>query len=72
MVLMNVFIDNVIPVGKTTNHAVVMASVITQGKSVGVHPLLVQTRSMENHEPLPGLLPRGLVSERFIPTASFL
>ncbi|ELT88872.1 hypothetical protein CAPTEDRAFT_174217 [Capitella teleta] len=41
--------------GKTTNHAIVMADLLSQGKSHGVHPFMVQTRSMETHQPLPGV-----------------
>jgi len=41
-------------VGKTTNYAVVMAQLYTKGKCEGIHPFLVQLRSIETHEPLPG------------------
>ena len=42
--------------GKTTNYAVVMAQLYTQGKCEGTHPFLVQLRSEETHEPLPGVV----------------
>ena len=41
-------------VGKTCNHAIVMAQLHTQGKWHGVHPFIVQIRSMEDHTSLPG------------------
>ena len=42
--------------GKTTNYAVVMAQLYTQGKCEGTHPFLVQLRSEETHEPLAGVV----------------
>uniref|UniRef100_A0A147BTC4 Acyl-coenzyme A oxidase n=1 Tax=Ixodes ricinus TaxID=34613 RepID=A0A147BTC4_IXORI len=41
--------------GKTANHAIVLAQLHTKGKCYGIHPFMVQIRSMENHEPLPGI-----------------
>lgn len=38
--------------GKTANHAVVMAQLIVDGKSLGPHPFVVQIRDMKTHEPL--------------------
>ena len=37
------------------NHALVMAILITNGKSFGPHPFIVQIRDMETHQPLPGI-----------------
>ena len=38
--------------GKTANHAVVMAQLIINGKMYGPHPFVVQIRDMKTHEPL--------------------
>lgn len=44
-----------ISVGKSTNHAIVMAQLVIKGKNYGPHPFIVQIRSMENHMPQPGV-----------------
>ncbi|KAG7387239.1 hypothetical protein PHYPSEUDO_014524 [Phytophthora pseudosyringae] len=41
--------------GKTANHAIVHARLFLDGEDVGVQAFLVQIRSMEDHEPLPGI-----------------
>ncbi|EEY56898.1 acyl-CoA dehydrogenase/oxidase [Phytophthora infestans T30-4] len=41
--------------GKTANHAIVHARLYLDGKDVGVQAFLVQLRSMEDHQPLPGI-----------------
>ncbi|KAG3110421.1 Peroxisomal acyl-coenzyme A oxidase 1 [Phytophthora idaei] len=41
--------------GKTANHAIVHARLFLDGKDVGVQAFLVQIRSMEDHQPLPGI-----------------
>ncbi|KAK2157610.1 hypothetical protein LSH36_188g07009 [Paralvinella palmiformis] len=41
--------------GKTSNYAIVMALLYTNGKNYGMHPFMVQLRSHETHEPLPGI-----------------
>ncbi|XP_064597795.1 peroxisomal acyl-coenzyme A oxidase 1-like [Liolophura sinensis] len=41
--------------GKTTNHAIVMAQVYTRGQHCGVYPIIVQIRSLQNHQPMPGV-----------------
>ncbi|RLN89526.1 hypothetical protein BBJ28_00013004, partial [Nothophytophthora sp. Chile5] len=41
--------------GKTANHAIVHARLFLDGKDVGVQAFLVQIRSMQDHEPLPGI-----------------
>lgn len=41
--------------GKTANHAIVLAQLYTKGKSYGIHPFMVQIRSLENHQPLAGI-----------------
>ncbi|PGH02210.1 acyl-CoA oxidase [Blastomyces parvus] len=41
--------------GKTANHAVVMAQLIVEGKSYGPHPFVVQIRDLKTHEPLDGV-----------------
>lgn len=38
--------------GRTANHAVVMAQLIIEGKSYGPHPFVVQIRDLKTHEPL--------------------
>lgn len=38
--------------GRTANHACVMAQLIIEGKSYGPHPFIVQIRDMKTHEPL--------------------
>lgn len=41
--------------GRTANHAVVMAQLIINGKKYGPHPFVVQIRDLETHEPLPNI-----------------
>lgn len=41
--------------GRTANHAVVMAQLIIKGKSYGPHPYVVPIRSLKTHEPLDGV-----------------
>lgn len=38
--------------GRTANHAVVMAQLIIEGKNYGPHPFVVQIRDLKTHEPL--------------------
>lgn len=38
--------------GRTANHAVVMAQLIIDGKAYGPHPFVVHIRDMKTHEPL--------------------
>ena len=38
--------------GRTANHAVVMAQLIINGKSYGPHPFVVQVRDLKTHQPL--------------------
>nr|POE85480.1 putative peroxisomal acyl-coenzyme a oxidase 1.2 [Quercus suber] len=38
--------------GRTANHAVVMAQLIVGGKPMGPHPFVVQIRDLKTHEPL--------------------
>ena len=40
--------------GRTADHAVVMAQLIINGKSYGPHPLVVPIRDVQTREPLPG------------------
>ncbi|XP_068177420.1 peroxisomal acyl-coenzyme A oxidase 1 isoform X2 [Antennarius striatus] len=42
--------------GKTSNHAVVLAQLHTQGNNHGLHAFLVQIRDMKTHLPLPGIV----------------
>ncbi|XP_059081404.1 probable peroxisomal acyl-coenzyme A oxidase 1 [Tigriopus californicus] len=41
--------------GKTANHAVVMAQLITKGQKRGPHPFFVQLRDEDTHVPLKGI-----------------
>lgn len=41
--------------GRTANHAVVMAQLIVNGVSHGPHPFCFQIRDMETHQPLEGI-----------------
>ncbi|GFO15477.1 acyl-CoA oxidase [Plakobranchus ocellatus] len=41
--------------GKSSNHAVVLAQLIINGKGYGLQPFMVQLRSLEDHMPLPGI-----------------
>lgn len=41
--------------GRTANHAVVMAQLIVGGKNYGPHPFVVQIRDMKTHKPLPNV-----------------
>ncbi|KAL8826624.1 MAG: hypothetical protein Q9191_003688 [Dirinaria sp. TL-2023a] len=41
--------------GFSASHAVVMAKLITGGKNYGVHPFMVQLRSLEDYKTLPGI-----------------
>ncbi|XP_056406303.1 peroxisomal acyl-coenzyme A oxidase 1 isoform X1 [Hyla sarda] len=41
--------------GKTSNHAVVLAQLYTQGELKGLHAFIVPIRQMGTHEPLPGV-----------------
>ncbi|XP_055014237.1 peroxisomal acyl-coenzyme A oxidase 1-like [Boleophthalmus pectinirostris] len=42
--------------GKTSNHAIVLAQLYTHGHCHGLHAFIVQLRHMDTHEPLPGIL----------------
>jgi len=42
-------------VGKTANHAIVVAMLNSLGQNRGAHLFLVQLRDMSTHEPMPGL-----------------
>lgn len=41
--------------GRTANHAVVVAQLIIDGKPYGPHPFVCQIRDMKSHEPLEGV-----------------
>ncbi|XP_048345909.1 peroxisomal acyl-coenzyme A oxidase 1 isoform X1 [Sphaerodactylus townsendi] len=41
--------------GKTSNHAIVLAQLYTQGRSHGLHAFIVPIRQLGTHEPLPGI-----------------
>ncbi|XP_028258756.1 peroxisomal acyl-coenzyme A oxidase 1 isoform X2 [Parambassis ranga] len=42
--------------GKTSNHAIVLAQLYTLGKCHGLHAFIVPVRDMSTHEPLPGIV----------------
>uniref|UniRef100_A0A8C2W3I7 Acyl-coenzyme A oxidase n=1 Tax=Chinchilla lanigera TaxID=34839 RepID=A0A8C2W3I7_CHILA len=41
--------------GKTSNHAIVLAQLITQGTCYGLHAFVVPLREMGTHKPFPGI-----------------
>lgn len=41
--------------GRTANHALVMAQLIVDGKNLGPHTFVVPIRDLKTHEPLPGV-----------------
>ncbi|KAM8797094.1 peroxisomal acyl-coenzyme A oxidase 1 isoform 2-T2 [Eudromia elegans] len=41
--------------GKTSNHAIVLAQLYTQGQCKGLHAFVVPIRHLDTHEPLPGI-----------------
>lgn len=41
--------------GKTSNHAIVLAQLYTQGQCKGLHAFIVPIRHMGTHQPLPGV-----------------
>ena len=45
--------------GHVATHAVVVARLVTLGHDHGIHPFIVQVRSLEDHTPLPGMVGRG-------------
>ncbi|XP_026989328.1 peroxisomal acyl-coenzyme A oxidase 1 isoform X1 [Tachysurus fulvidraco] len=42
--------------GKTSNHAIVLAQLYTHGKCHGLHAFIVPIRCMKTHQPLPGVV----------------
>ncbi|XP_059196325.1 peroxisomal acyl-coenzyme A oxidase 1 isoform X2 [Centropristis striata] len=42
--------------GKTSNHAIVLAQLYTQGNCHGLHAFIVPIRDMNTHKPLPGIV----------------
>ncbi|XP_051568021.1 peroxisomal acyl-coenzyme A oxidase 1 isoform X2 [Myxocyprinus asiaticus] len=42
--------------GKTSNHAIVLAQLYTQGKCFGLHAFITPIRCMKTHMPLPGVV----------------
>ena len=38
-----------------SNHAIVMAQLISNGKNYGPHAFVVQVRDLKTHKPLPGI-----------------
>ena len=49
--------------GTTANHAVVMAQLITQGKSMGPHSFVVPLRDPDTHKPYPGIKVRITIND---------
>ncbi|XP_046544478.1 peroxisomal acyl-coenzyme A oxidase 1-like [Haliotis rubra] len=41
--------------GKSSTHAIVLAQLVLRGKNYGMHPFMVQLRSLEDHTPIPGV-----------------
>ncbi|XP_053184692.1 peroxisomal acyl-coenzyme A oxidase 1 isoform X1 [Scomber japonicus] len=42
--------------GKTSNHAIILAQLYTQGKCHGLHAFITPIRDMTTHKPLPGIV----------------
>ncbi|XP_061628328.1 peroxisomal acyl-coenzyme A oxidase 1 isoform X1 [Phyllopteryx taeniolatus] len=42
--------------GKTSNHAIVLAQLYTRGNCHGLHAFIVPIRDMDTHKPLPGIV----------------
>lgn len=42
--------------GKTANHVLLFARLISQGKDHGVNVFIIPIRDSQNHEPLPGVV----------------
>ncbi|XP_075870169.1 peroxisomal acyl-coenzyme A oxidase 1 isoform X1 [Nelusetta ayraudi] len=42
--------------GKTSNHAIVLAQLYTQGNCHGLHAFITPIRDMDTHQPLPGIV----------------
>ncbi|KAH0630286.1 hypothetical protein JD844_013184 [Phrynosoma platyrhinos] len=42
--------------GRTSTHAAVFAQLYLEGKCYGIHPFLVQIRSLRDHSPAPGVI----------------
>lgn len=53
-VLLIFFLTTTPAVGKTSNHAIVLAQLYTQGQCKGLHAFIVPIRQLGTHEPLPG------------------
>ena len=49
--------------GRVSTHAVAYAHLITDGRDYEVHDFIVQIRSMEDHQPLPGVTVAGIGME---------
>ena len=43
-----------ISVGKSCTHAIILAQLVIDGERHGMHPFMVQLRSLEDHSPMPG------------------
>ncbi|XP_066452698.1 peroxisomal acyl-coenzyme A oxidase 2-like [Eleutherodactylus coqui] len=41
--------------GKTSTHTMVLAQLYSNGQNYGMHPFIVQIRSLKDHSPLPGI-----------------
>lgn len=41
--------------GKLSTHVILYAALLIDGKNYGIHPFMVQIRSLEDHTPLPGV-----------------
>ncbi|OWY93716.1 Peroxisomal acyl-coenzyme A oxidase [Phytophthora megakarya] len=46
--------------GKTATHAIVIARLLLDGKDEGVQSFIVQIRSLEDHQPMPGIEVRDI------------
>ena len=44
----------ILSVGKSCTHAVVLAQLVINNNNHGMHPFMVQLRSLDDHTPMPG------------------
>lgn len=47
--------NKIIKVGHSSNYAIVVAQLYTQGINRGIHPFIVQIRDSETWMPMPGI-----------------
>jgi hypothetical protein len=53
-------------VAKSSTHAIVLAQLIIDGKNHGMHPFMLQLRSLDDHMPMPGKYSQTEMCGRFV------